>query len=55
MIELSYAGGLRVSELVNLKLNSIYFEESYIQVTGKGQKDRLIPINKSTLIIMMNI
>ncbi len=52
MIELSYACGLRVSELVNLKLNSIYFEESYIQVTGKGQKDRLIPINKSTLIII---
>lgn len=52
MIELSYACGLRVSELVNLKLNSIYFEESYIQVTGKGKKDRLIPINKSTLIII---
>ena len=52
MVELSYACGLRVSELVNLKLNSIYFEESYIQVTGKGQKDRLIPINKSTLIII---
>ena len=52
MVELSYACGLRVSELVNLKLNSIYFEESYIHVTGKGQKDRLIPINKSTLIII---
>ena len=49
IIELAYACGLRVSEIVNLQINSIYFEESYIQVTGKGQKDRLIPINKTTL------
>ena len=52
MIELLYACGLRVTELVNLKLNSVCSEESYIQVTGKGQKDRLIPINKSTLAII---
>ena len=49
IIELAYACGLRVSEIVNLQINSIYFEESYIQVTGKGQKDRLIPVNKTTL------
>ena len=49
IIELAYACGLRVSEIVNLQINSIYFEESYVQVTGKGQKDRLIPVNKSTL------
>ena len=49
MLEILYACGLRVSEIVNLQINSIYFEESYIQVTGKGQKDRLIPVNKTTL------
>ena len=38
-----------MSELDDLKLDSLHFEESYIQVRGKGQKDRLIPINKTTV------
>ena len=49
IIELLYACGLRVTELIDLKLDSLHLEESYIQVRGKGQKDRLIPINKTTV------
>ncbi len=45
MLELLYATGTRVSELINLKLSSINLEEDMIRVTGKGSKDRLSPIS----------
>ena len=45
LIELIYAAGLRVSELVSLKVNSIIRDKKIIQVTGKGQKERLIPLH----------
>ncbi len=45
IIEMLYGCGLRVSELVNLTLNALFFEEGYIRVTGKGNKQRLVPIN----------
>ena len=48
MLETLYGCGLRVSELVNLKLSDLYFEEDFIKVTGKGNKQRLIPISGST-------
>ncbi|GAB5047191.1 site-specific tyrosine recombinase XerD [Thermodesulfovibrio sp. TK110] len=44
MLELMYASGLRVSELVNLKLSDINFEAGFIRVKGKGDKERVIPI-----------
>lgn len=43
MIELMYASGLRVSELINLTLNDISMEENIIRVIGKGNKERLVP------------
>lgn len=45
MLELMYASGLRVSELVNLKINDIDFENCFIRTLGKGSKERIIPIN----------
>jgi integrase/recombinase XerD len=44
MLETLYSCGLRVSELVNLKLSDLHLKEDYIKVTGKGNKQRLIPI-----------
>ena len=45
MIELMYATGLRISELVNLKLINIDFDMSLVRTIGKGNKERIIPIN----------
>lgn len=44
MLELLYAAGLRVSELVNLKLRDINLEAGYVRVFGKGSKERVVPI-----------
>jgi integrase/recombinase XerD len=49
IIETLYACGLRVSELTNLKLSDLFFEEGFIKVHGKGNKDRFIPINSSAV------
>lgn len=48
MIELMYSSGLRVSELVNLDVNSINLDDDYVRVYGKGKKERIIPIATST-------
>lgn len=45
MIETLYSCGLRVSELCGLKLSDLYFEEGFIKVTGKGSKQRLVPVS----------
>jgi integrase/recombinase XerD len=47
MLETLYCCGLRVSELINLKISEIYFDEGYIRVIGKGDKQRLVPLGKS--------
>ena len=44
MVETLYGCGLRVSELVNLKISELFFREGYIKVTGKGDKQRIVPI-----------
>jgi integrase/recombinase XerD len=44
MLETLYGCGLRVSELVNLKISDLYFDEGFIKVTGKGDKQRFVPI-----------
>jgi integrase/recombinase XerD len=46
MLETLYSCGLRVTELVNLKITDLHLDEEYIKVTGKGNKERLVPIGK---------
>lgn len=48
MLETLYSCGLRVSELIALKLSDLFFEEGFIKVTGKGNKQRFVPIGTST-------
>jgi integrase/recombinase XerD len=45
IIEVLFSCGLRVSELVNLKLSNLYIDEQYVRVMGKGSKERLVPIS----------
>ncbi len=47
IIETLYSCGLRVSELTNLKFSDLFFEEGFIRVIGKGDKERLVPVSKS--------
>ncbi|MCK6649313.1 MAG: tyrosine-type recombinase/integrase [Bacteroidia bacterium] len=44
MLETLYSCGLRVSELVNLRISDLYFNDEFIKVVGKGNKERLVPI-----------
>ena len=46
ILEVLYGCGLRVSEAVGLKISNLYFDEGYIKVTGKGNKERLVPIGE---------
>lgn len=48
MIDLMYSSGLRVSEIINLKLGDISFDECIVRVLGKGDKERLVPFAEST-------
>ena len=48
IIETLYSCGLRVSELITLKISDLFFEEGFIKITGKGNKQRFVPIAKST-------
>ena len=43
MFELMYSSGLRVSEVVSLKMEDIFFDENLLKITGKGNKDRIVP------------
>ena len=49
ILETMYSCGLRVSELVNLRLSCLYFDVGFIRVIGKGDKERLVPIGKSAI------
>jgi len=49
MLETLYSCGLRVSELIELKLSHCYFDEEYIMVEGKGSKQRLVPISHKAI------
>ncbi|MFA9191789.1 site-specific tyrosine recombinase XerD [Flavobacterium sp. FZUC8N2.13] len=48
MLETLYSCGLRVSELVSLKISDLFFDEGFIKITGKGNKERFVPIAHST-------
>ncbi|MGN6249727.1 MAG: site-specific tyrosine recombinase XerD [Ginsengibacter sp.] len=49
ILETLYSCGLRVSELVNLKLSCLYFDAGYVRITGKGDKERLVPIGSAAI------
>ena len=49
MVETLYGCGLRVSELVNLKISCIYFSEGFMRINGKGDKERLVPFSGKAL------
>ena len=49
MIELTYSSGLRVSELINLKLSDLHMQMGIIDVFGKGSKERIVPVNHNTM------
>lgn len=54
LFELIYSCGLRVSEVSGLNISSVYFKESILQVIGKGNKERYIPIGERALIELKN-
>ncbi|MDL2308012.1 site-specific tyrosine recombinase XerD [Bacteroidales bacterium OttesenSCG-928-B11] len=47
ILEVMYGCGLRVSEVVNLKISQLFFNEGFVRVIGKGDKERLVPIGKT--------
>ena len=49
IIEVMYSCGLRVSELVNLKLSQVFFDVGFIKAVGKGNKERLVPIGREAI------
>ncbi len=49
LLEVLYSCGLRVSEIVNLKISQLYFDVGFIRVIGKGDKERLVPIGRSAI------
>ncbi|MDL2222454.1 site-specific tyrosine recombinase XerD, partial [Parabacteroides sp. OttesenSCG-928-N08] len=49
MLEVLYSCGLRVSELISLRYSDVHFEEGFIKVEGKGNKQRLVPISETAL------
>ncbi len=54
MLETLYSCGLRVSEMIQLKISDLFFEEGFIRVTGKGDKQRFVPINQYTIRLIDN-
>ncbi|TNF54742.1 site-specific tyrosine recombinase XerD [bacterium] len=49
MLELIYSSGLRVSEIINLKLGDINFEAGFLTIMGKGSKERVVPVNERAM------
>jgi tyrosine recombinase XerD len=49
MIETMYSCGLRVSELITLKISNLYMEEGFVRILGKGNKERLVPIGSKAI------
>ncbi|MFN3909137.1 MAG: site-specific tyrosine recombinase XerD [Flavobacterium sp.] len=53
MLETLYGCGLRVSELVELKISDLFFEEGFVKVTGKGNKQRFVPMSDYTIKVIL--
>lgn len=49
IIEVLFSCGLRVSELVNLKMSALYLDEQFVRIMGKGSKERLVPISENVI------
>lgn len=49
ILETLYGCGLRVSELITLKISDLFFDEGFVKITGKGNKQRFVPIGKNTI------
>ncbi len=49
ILETLYSCGLRVSELVNLRVSNLHFEQEFLRISGKGEKERLVPISKRAI------
>lgn len=49
ILELFYSSGLRVSELINLKISDLFFDDDVIRVFGKGSKERIVPVGNSAI------
>ncbi len=49
ILETLYSCGLRVSELVSLRLSNLHFEQEFLKISGKGEKERLVPISKRAI------
>lgn len=54
MLAIIYSSGLRASEVVNLKMGDINFEGGFMTVTGKGSKERVVPINETAIETIVN-
>ena len=57
MLETMYSCGLRVSELIHLKISDLFFDEGFIKIVGKGNKERFVPIHSSAqnyIMLYMN-
>ena len=54
MLEMLYSCGLRVSELINLRISDIFFKEQFVRITGKGNKQRLVPIGEYAISAVQN-
>ncbi len=54
ILETLYSCGLRVSELITLRLSDLFFDEGFIRVRGKGNKERFVPINVNTIKYIQN-
>lgn len=49
MLETLYSSGLRVSELITLKITNVFFSEGFLKIIGKGEKERMVPIGRAAL------
>ncbi len=54
MLEMMYSSGLRASEVIQIKMGDINFEAGFITITGKGSKQRVVPVNETALATVRN-